>query len=457
MRGGSHGMISKITAEEIAENIRSNNVQGLKDLKEKLNRVNPVDIAQVLDELTDEQRLIAFRLLSKDNAADTFVEMEQDSQQKLIEGFTDNELKQVLADVYADDMADMLEEMPANVVERVLSKTDPQMRADVNQLLQYPEDSAGAVMTTEYVSLKEATKVSDAFDWIRKNGDDRKDLYTCYVTDPQKKLIGVVTVRDMLLCKKDVPVSDIMERDIISVRTLDDKEDAAKLFDRYDLSALPVIDNEQRLVGIITSDDAIDVLQDENTEDFQKMAAIVPQEDTYFETSVWQHAKNRLPWLLILMFSSIFTGMIIDKYEAAFTTMPVLVALMPMLSDTGGNCGSQTSTLVIRGMAVDEIKLKDFLRVFWKEFRIAIIVGACLALANGARILIQYHNPVLAMIIASTLVFVVIASKLMGCCLPMLAKALHMDPAIMASPLLTTVVDVCSVWIYFSIATVLMN
>ncbi len=418
MRGGSHGMISKITAEEIAENIRSNNVQGLKDLKEKLNRVNPVDIAQVLDELTDEQRLIAFRLLSKDNAADTFVEMEQDSQQKLIEGFTDNELKQVLADVYADDMA-----------------------------LQYPEDSAGAVMTTEYVSLKEATKVSDAFNWIRKNGDDRKDLYTCYVTDPQKKLIGVVTVRDMLLCKKDVPVSDIMERDIISVRTLDDKEDAAKLFDRYDLSALPVIDNEQRLVGIITSDDAIDVLQDENTEDFQKMAAIVPQEDTYFETSVWQHAKNRLPWLLILMFSSIFTGMIIDKYEAAFTTMPVLVALMPMLSDTGGNCGSQTSTLVIRGMAVDEIKLKDFLRVFWKEFRIAIIVGACLALANGVRILIQYHNPVLAMIIASTLVFVVIASKLMGCCLPMLAKALHMDPAIMASPLLTTVVDVCSVWI----------
>ena len=258
-------MISKITAEEIAENIRSNNVQGLKDLKEKLNRVNPVDIAQVLDELTDEQRLIAFRLLSKDNAADTFVEMEQDSQQKLIEGFTDNELKQVLADVYADDMADMLEEMPANVVERVLSKTDPQMRADVNQLLQYPEDSAGAVMTTEYVSLKEATKVSDAFNWIRKNGDDRKDLYTCYVTDPQKKLIGVVTVRDMLLCKKDVPVSDIMEKDIISVRTLDDKEDAAKLFDRYDLSALPVIDNEQRLVGIITADDAIDVLQDENT------------------------------------------------------------------------------------------------------------------------------------------------------------------------------------------------
>ncbi len=426
-------MISKITAEEIAENIRSNNVQGLKDLKEKLNRVNPVDIAQVLDELTDEQRLIAFRLLSKDNAADTFVEMEQDSQQKLIEGFTDNELKQVLADVYADDMADMLEEMPANVVERVLSKTDPQMRADVN------------VMTTEYVSLKEATKVSDAFNWIRKNGDDRKDLYTCYVTDPQKKLIGVVTVRDMLLCKKDVPVCDIMEKDIISVRTLDDKEDAAKLFDRYDLSALPVIDNEQRLVGIITADDAIDVLQDENTEDFQKMAAIVPQ------------AKNRLPWLLILMFSSIFTGMIIDKYEAAFTTMPVLVALMPMLSDTGGNCGSQTSTLVIRGMAVDEIKLKDFLRVFWKEFRIAIIVGACLALANGVRILIQYHNPVLAMIIASTLVFVVIASKLMGCCLPMLAKALHMDPAIMASPLLTTVVDVCSVWIYFSIATVLMN
>ncbi|MDD6715440.1 MAG: magnesium transporter [Firmicutes bacterium] len=450
-------MISKITAEEIAENIRSNNVQGLKNLKEKLNRVNPVDIAQVLDELTDEQRLIAFRLLSKDNAADTFVEMEQDSQQKLIEGFTDNELKQVLADVYADDMADMLEEMPANVVERVLSKTDPQMRADVNQLLQYPEDSAGAVMTTEYVALKEATKVSDAFDWIRKNGDDRKDLYTCYVTDPQKKLIGVVTVRDMLLCKKDVPVSDIMEKDIISVRTLDDKEDAAKLFDRYDLSALPVIDNEQRLVGIITADDAIDVLQDENTEDFQKMAAIVPQEDTYFETSVWQHAKNRLPWLLILMFSSIFTGMIIDKYEAAFTTMPVLVALMPMLSDTGGNCGSQTSTLVIRGMAVDEIKLKDFFRVFWKEFRIAIIVGACLAAANGVRILIQYHNPVLAMIIASTLVFVVIASKLMGCCLPMLAKALHMDPAIMASPLLTTVVDVCSVWIYFSIATALMK
>ena len=418
---------------------------------------NEMDVALFMEQLTPMQQITCFRTLPKDQASDVFAELEPDTQQTIIDAITDQEIGHIIEDLFVDDAVDMLEEMPANVVERVLSKTDPQMRADVNQLLQYPEDSAGAVMTTEYVSLKEATKVSDAFDWIRKNGDDRKDLYTCYVTDPQKKLIGVVTVRDMLLCKKDVPVCDIMEKDIISVRTLDDKEDAAKLFDRYDLSALPVIDNEQRLVGIITADDAIDVLQDENTEDFQKMAAIVPQEDTYFETSVWQHAKNRLPWLLILMFSSIFTGMIIDKYEAAFTTMPVLVALMPMLSDTGGNCGSQTSTLVIRGMAVDEIKLKDFLRVFWKEFRIAIIVGACLALANGVRILIQYHNPVLAMIIASTLVFVVIASKLMGCCLPMLAKALHMDPAIMASPLLTTVVDVCSVWIYFSIATVLMN
>lgn len=439
--------------EKVGEMLKGREIQ---DLKKVLSDMNPMDAAEIIAGMPEEEQAMVFRLIPKDLAADTFVELDADIQENLIRLFSEKDLKKMLDDIKADDMTDLLDEMPANVVDKILATVDPRLRAEVNVLLNYPKDSAGALMTTEYVSLKQSTKVADAISWIRKNGNDKEDVYTCYVTDGKRFLQGIVTMRDMLLSDDTLELSAIMNTNLISVETQEDKENVAKLFSKYDLSALPVVDSENRLIGIITVDDAIDVLQDEDTEDFEKMAAIMPHEDSYFATSVWHHARNRLPWLLVLMFSSIFTGLIINKYEAAFATLPVLVSLMPMLSDTGGNCGSQTSTLIIRGMAVDEIRLKDFLRVFWKELRISLLVGVILACANGIRIYIQYGNPMLSLIIVLTLIFVVVTSKLMGCCLPMLAKAIHMDPAIMASPLLTTVVDICSVWIYFKIAVALM-
>lgn len=443
-----------MTANRIKELLKKHSYA---QLKKELSAANAVDIAEMLEEMPLEDQLIVFRMLGKDQAADTFSEMGSDTQKRLIDGFTDQELKSILNEMDADDMADMIEEMPAVVVERVLSRTDPEMRRDVNQLLQYPEDSAGAIMTTEYISLKKEMKVVDAFDYIRQKGEDSEDLYTCYVTAQNRILIGVVTVRDMLLASPDALISDIMNRSVISVTTTDDQEDAARLFDKYNLTALPVVDNEKRLVGMITVDDAIDTMREETSEDFEKMAAMNPKEDDYFDTSVMQHVRNRLPWLLVLMFSSIATGIIITKYEAAFQAMPLLVALMPMLSDTGGNAGSQTSTLIIRGMALGEIRLSDFFRVVFKESRIALICGLVLGIVNGLRIVLQYHSVTLALIIAITLEFTVLASKLCGAILPMLAKKCHLDPAIMASPLLTTVVDVCSVFIYFSIASMFLG
>lgn len=443
-----------MTANRIKELLKKHSYA---QLKKELSAANAVDIAEMLEEMPLEDQLIVFRMLGKDQAADTFSEMGSDTQKRLIDGFTDQELKSILNEMDADDMADMIEEMPAVVVERVLSRTDPEMRRDVNQLLQYPEDSAGAIMTTEYISLKKEMKVVDAFDYIRQKGEDSEDLYTCYVTAQNRILIGVVTVRDMLLASPDALISDIMNRSVISVTTTDDQEDAARLFDKYNLTALPVVDNEKRLVGMITVDDAIDTMREETSEDFEKMAAMNPKEDDYFDTSVMQHVRNRLPWLLVLMFSSIATGIIITKYEAAFQAMPLLVALMPMLSDTGGNAGSQTSTLIIRGMALGEIRLSDFFRVVFKESRIALICGLVLGAVNGLRIVLQYHSVTLALIIAITLEFTVLAAKLCGAILPMLAKKCHLDPAIMASPLLTTVVDVCSVFIYFSIASMFLG
>lgn len=443
-----------MTANRIKELLKKHSYA---QLKKELSAANAVDIAEMLEEMPLEDQLIVFRMLGKEQAADTFSEMGSDTQKRLIDGFTDQELKSILNEMDADDMADMIEEMPAVVVERVLSRTDPEMRRDVNQLLQYPEDSAGAIMTTEYISLKKEMKVVDAFDYIRQKGEDSEDLYTCYVTAQNRILIGVVTVRDMLLASPDALISDIMNRSVISVTTTDDQEDAARLFDKYNLTALPVVDNEKRLVGMITVDDAIDTMREETSEDFEKMAAMNPKEDDYFDTSVMQHVRNRLPWLLVLMFSSIATGIIITKYEAAFQAMPLLVALMPMLSDTGGNAGSQTSTLIIRGMALGEIRLSDFFRVVFKESRIALICGLVLGIVNGLRIVLQYHSVTLALIIAITLEFTVLASKLCGAILPMLAKECHLDPAIMASPLLTTVVDVCSVFIYFSIASMFLG
>ena len=427
------------------------------ELRKKLSSMNPVDIAEMLRELEIDEQLLVFRLLKKDEAADVFSEMSGDEQKELINGFTDQELSVILDEMDEDDLADMVEEMPAGVVERVLARTSPEMRNAVNQLLQYKEDSAGAIMTTEFIALKETMSVKEAFDYIRAVADEREDVYTCYITSGARMLEGVVTVKEMLLSGLDEQIGTLMNRNVIHVSTTTDQEEAARLFDKYNLTALPVVDNEGRLVGMITVDDAIDTMREETSEDFEKMAALNPKEEDYFHTSIMEHVRNRLPWLLILMFSSIATGLVIEKYELAFQAMPALVALMPMLSDTGGNAGSQTSTLIIRGMALGEIRLSDFLKVVFKESRIALICGLVLGIANGLRIFIQYHNIVLASIIAITLVLTVIVSKLCGAIMPMLAKKLGMDPAIMASPLLTTVVDVCSVFIYFNIATILMG
>lgn len=427
------------------------------ELRKELSTMNPVDIAELLLELETEEQLLVFRLLKKDEAADVFSEMNADEQKDLINGFTDQELSVILEEMDEDDLADVLEEMPAGVVERVLAKTSPEMRDTVNQLLQYKEDSAGAIMTTEFIALKEEMSVKEAFEYIRAVADEREDVYTCYITSEARILEGVVTVKEMLLSGLDVKIGTLMNRNVIHVNTATDREEAARLFDKYNFTALPVVDNENRLVGMITVDDAIDTMREETSEDFEKMAALNPKEEDYFHTSVLQHVRNRLPWLLILMFSSIATGLVIEKYEVAFQALPVLVALMPMLSDTGGNAGSQTSTLIIRGMALGEIKLSDFLKVVFKESRIALLCGLALGIVNGLRILIQYNNPILALIIGITLLLTVITAKLCGAIMPMLAKKLGMDPAIMASPLLTTVVDVCSVFIYFNIATILLG
>ena len=326
----------------------------------------------------------------------------------------------------------------------------------INQLLNYPEDSAGSIMTTEYVDLREEMTVGQAMAHIKKTGIHKETIYTCYITE-RRKLVGIVSAKDLMTTDDDVPIKDLMETEIISVYTHSDQEQVAQLFTKYDLLALPVIHQDGRMVGIVTFDDAMDVMVDEATEDITKMAAINPSEKTYFETSVLQHAKNRIPWLLILMFTSIITGTIITRYENAFAAIPLLVSFIPMLMDTGGNCGSQSATLIIRGIALDEIRFTDLFKVMFKEFRISLIVGAFLAVANGVRIFIQYHNPGLAVVIACSLMGTVIMAKLVGCILPLLAKKVNLDPAIMASPLITTLVDTFSILIYFNIATVLFR
>ena len=359
-------------------------------------------------------------------------------------------------DLYMDDTVDMLEELPANLVKRILATVSASDRSMINQLLNYPEDSAGSIMTTEYVDLREEMTVGQAMAHIKKTGIHKETIYTCYITE-RRKLVGIVSAKDLMTTDDDVPIKDLMETEIISVYTHADQEQVAQLFTKYDLLALPVIDLDGRMVGIVTFDDAMDVMVDEATEDITKMAAINPSEKTYFETSVLQHAKNRIPWLLILMFTSIITGTIITRYENAFAAIPLLVSFIPMLMDTGGNCGSQSATLIIRGIALDEIRFTDLFKVMFKEFRISLIVGAFLAVANGVRIFIQYHNPGLAVVIACSLMGTVIMAKLVGCILPLLAKKVNLDPAIMASPLITTLVDTFSILIYFNIATVLFR
>lgn len=423
-----------------------------KSLFDLLNVMNAVDLSYLMAELNGEDMLKVFRLLPKDKAADVFAYLAPDDQEKLITCLTDNELEKVIADMFLDDTVDLVSEMPATIVRRILKTTDPHQRKLINEILQYPDDSAGSLMTIEFVDLRGNMTVDAAIEKIRRDAIDKETIYTCYVLDDTRHLIGIVTVKDLLLAKGDVVLSDIMETNIISAHTLDDKEDVAKTFDKYHFLALPVVDSENRLVGIVTIDDAMDVLQEENAEDFEIMAAVNPSDDTYFKTSVFKHAKNRIVWLTVLMFSSMLSGAIINHFDAAFTSYPILVSFMTMISGTGGNSGSQSSTLIIRGMATDEIKGRDYLRVVWKEFRVALLCAVALGLMNGLRVFIQYRDFPLALVIFLTLICTVVFSKLLGCSLPMLAKKIHVDPAIMATPFISTIVDACSMFLYFAIA-----
>lgn len=423
-----------------------------KAVRSILDVMNEVDIASLLSDLDDKELALAFRLIPKDKAAEVFANMNHSMQTYLVEMFSEKELKELLDDLYMDDTVDLLEELPANLVNRILNTVDQADRTLINQLLNYPDDSAGTLMTTEYVDIRETMTVAQAMAHIKETGIHKETIYTCYVTD-QRRLLGIVSAKDLMTTADDVLIRDLMQTEIISVSTHTDKEEVAQLFTKYNFLALPVLDQDERLVGIVTFDDAMDVMVDEATEDITKMAAMSPSEKSYFETSVLAHAKHRIAWLLILMFSATITGTIITRYENAFAAIPLLVSFIPMLMDTGGNCGSQSSTLIIRGIALGEIQFSDLFRVMFKEFRVSLIVGVALALANGTRILIMYKNAGLALVIGLSLVATIVISKLIGCVLPLIAKKLHMDPAIMASPLITTLVDTCSILIYFNIAT----
>ncbi len=435
--------------DKMIEALKSGDYSGLKAF---LNDLNVADISEAIDDLDREEAVIVFRLLNKDEAADVFSRMASDTKERLVDAMTDNEIRDVVSSLYNDDAADLIEEMPANLVKRILSNTSKAKRKAINELLQYPEDSAGSIMTTEFIDLKEEMGVIEAFERIRSTGKDKETIYTLYVTDKAKKLVGVLSVKELLLADKNAYIKDIMEDNVISFDTLTDKEDVARSFDKYDFLAMPVVDKEGRLVGIITVDDAMDVMQDEASEDFEIMAAITPTDDSYFDTSVIEHTKHRIVWLLILMLSATITGTIITNYEEAFSAVPILVSFIPMLMDSGGNCGSQSSTLIIRGLATGEIYPKDILKVWFKEIRVALLVGIALSIVNGLRIIIMYSEPILALVVSITLFLTVLISKSLGCILPICAKKLKLDPAIMASPLITTIVDTCSILIFFNVA-----
>jgi magnesium transporter len=420
--------------------------------------MNAADIAALFEDVEEEKLPLLFRLLPKELAAETFVEMDSDLQEMLIKSFSDSELKEVFDELYVDDAADIVEEMPANVVKRILQQSDPETRRMINEILKYPEDSAGSIMTTEYVSLRPEMTAEEAIKRIRRTGIDKETIYTCYVTEEDRRLIGYVSIRTLLISDDEERVKDIMDDNVISVTTTDDQEDVSILFGKYNFVALPVVDKEGRLVGIVTVDDAIDVMQEETTEDIEKMAAILPSERPYLKTGIFATFKQRIPWLLILMISATFTGMIITSFENALAAQVVLTAFIPMLMDTGGNSGSQASVTIIRGLSLNEIEFKDLPRVIWKEFRVGILCGVVLAAANFLRLLLfnRIELPV-ALVICLTLVIVVVLAKLVGCSLPMFAKKLKLDPAVMASPFITTIVDALSLLLYFEIASSLLK
>ena len=422
-------------------------------LKERLVDLNEVDIALFIEELDSEKTVVVFRMLPKELATDVFACLPVEKQQHIINSITDRELNFIMDDLFVDDAVDMLEELPATIVKRVLQNASPDTRKLINQFLKYPENSAGSIMTAEYVGLKKRMTVEQAFAYIRKHGVDKETIYTCYVMDDKRHLEGVVPVKDLLMNPYETVIGEIMDTRVIKAVTTEDREEVVDTFNKYDLLSLPVVDQEDRLVGIITVDDAVDVMEQEATEDFEKMAAMLPSERPYLKTSVLQLAKNRILWLLILMLSSTITGSILAEYEAAFAAVPLLVTFIPMLMSTGGNSGSQSSTMIIRGMSVGEIEPSDILKVIWKEVRVGVICGLCLAVVNYVRLIIIYPGrEMICLTVVLSIFFIVIIAKTIGCTLPIGAKVLKLDPAIMASPMITTIVDCLSLMIYFALA-----
>ena len=418
----------------------------------------PADVAAIMQECSDEEALLLFRIIPKDLAAQTFVEMDSDLQRSFIEKFSDREITEMLDEMFVDDTVDIIEEMPANVVKRILSNSSPETRSIINQILKYPKDSAGSIMTTEFVELRAHMTVEEALERIRVTGLDKETIYTCYVTDDSRKLIGVVTVKDMILGGYDIEVSDIMETSIISADTHMDKEEVVKLLDRYDFLALPVVDTENRLVGIITFDDAMDVMRDEDSEDIAIMAAVTPSEKPYLRTGVFEVFFNRVPWLLLLMVSSTLTSNILLSFQNALAAQAALIAYIPMIMGTGGNAGGQASVTVIRGLSLGDIELKNIFTVIWKEIRVAVLCGIALALVNfGKLMLLDGVGAVVAAAVSVTLVLTVIIAKSVGCALPIIVKRIGLDPAVMASPFITTIVDAISLLVYVSAAGLMLS
>lgn len=434
-------------------------------LRDILITMQPADVAALFEEMPEEKLPLLFRLLPKEQAAETFVEMDSDTQELLIRGFSDNELKEIVDELYVDDAVDIVEEMPANVVKRILRQADPEKRKMINEILNYPEDSAGSIMTTEYVSLRPDMTAEEAIKRIRRTGVDKETIYTCYVTQKDRVLTGYVSLKTLLLAEDEDVISDIMGTDIISVTTTDDQEEVARMLSKYDLAALPVVDKEGRLVGIVTIDDAIDVIEEEATRDMEMMAAITPSDKSYMKTGVLDTWKARIPWLVLLMVSATFTSIVLTKFEAQLLACSILTAYIPMLMDTGGNSGSQSSVAVIRAISLGELKFSDLAKVVWKEIRVAVLCGVVLACANFVKLILVDRlllgnadvTPTVALVICVTIVCVVLMAKTIGCLLPIFADKLKLDPALMASPFITTIVDVLALLVYFQWAKLFLH
>lgn len=435
------------------------------ELRNLLEEQNPADINDIIDELSDEKSFVIYRLLPKELAAEVFVEMDSDKQEYLINLFSDSQLKDVFEELYYDDTADIIEEMPASVVKRILKIVSPDMRKAVNELLKYPDDCAGSIMTTEFVRLKKSYTVAESLEFIRSVGVNKETIYTCYVTDDKNHLIGIVTAKDLLLSELSETISEIMEDNVISVTTLEDTEEVTLMFGKYDFLALPVVDKENRLVGIITVDDAIDVMQEEADEDLAMISAVTPGDTEYLKTSVFKLWASRIPWLMILMISATFTGMIISKFESALAVLPILTAFIPMLMGTGGNAGSQASVTVIRGISLGQVEFSDIFKVLWKECRVSVLCGIILCIAAIGKVMLVdnllMNNPdvsiFVALVVGITLFATIVSAKLIGCALPLIAKKIGLDPAVMASPLITTLIDTVSLLVYFYFASLILN